>query len=144
MKHLDEITGAIVDSAVKIHQALGPGLLESVYEVILARDLQRRGLTVERQKPIQFEYDGLTFSETFRADLLVENLVLVELKSLDRLSPVHTKPVLTYLRLMNLQVALLINLGDFTLKDGLHRIVNRLPSAASPALRINQTPSPPA
>ena len=140
MKELDDITGAIVDAAVKIHIGLGPGLLEAVYEVVLARGLEKRGFAVERQKPIQFEYEGMVFKEGFRADLLVEGLVVVEIKSLENLAPVHGKQLLTYLRLMNLPVGLLINFGAATLKEGLHRVVNRLPSSASPRLRVNQVP----
>lgn len=138
MMELDEITGAIVDSAMKIHIDLGPGLLESVYEVVLAKALQKRGLQVERQKAIQFEYDGIVFEEGFRADLLVEGRVIVELKSVEKLAPVHSKQLLTYLRLMNLPVGLLINFGSATLKEGLHRVVNNLLSSASPRLRVNQ------
>jgi len=138
MMELDEITGAIVDSAMKIHIDLGPGLLESVYEVVLAKALQKRGLQVERQKAIQFEYDGIVFEEGFRADLLVEGRVIVELKSVEKLAPVHSKQLLTYLRLMNSPVGLLINFGAATLKEGLHRVVNNLPSSASPRLRVNQ------
>ena len=139
MKELDDITGAIVDVSVKIHMELGPGLLESVYEVVLARVLEKRGLQVERQKAICFEYDGMVFEEGFRTDLLVEGRVIVELKSVEKLAPVHSKQLLTYLRLMNLPVGLLINFGAVTLKEGLHRIVNQLPSSASPRLRVNQS-----
>ncbi len=139
MMELDDITGAIVDSAMKIHIDLGPGLLESVYEVVLAKALQKRGLQVERQKAIQFEYDGIVFEEGFRADLLIEGRVIVELKSVEKLAPVHSKQLLTYLRLMNLPVGFLINFGAATLKEGLHRVVNNLPSSASPRLRVNQS-----
>jgi iron complex transport system substrate-binding protein len=107
--------------------------------VVLAQALQKRGLQVERQKAIQFEYDGIVFEEGFRADLLVEGRVIVELKSVEKLSPVHSKQLLTYLRLMNLPVGLLINFGAATLKEGLHRVVNNLPSSASPRLRVNQS-----
>jgi GxxExxY protein len=138
MKELDEITGAVVDAAVKIHQSLGPGLLESVYEVVLARDLERRGLRVERQKSVPFEYDGLRFDEGLRVDLLVEGCVVVELKSVEKLAPVHGKQLLTYLRLLNLQVGLLLNFGAGTMREGLHRVVNNLPRSASPRLRVNQ------
>ena len=140
MKELDDITGAIVDAALKIHMELGPGLLESVYGVVLARALEKRGFRVERQKVIRFEYDGMVFEEGFRTDLFVEGRVVVELKSVERLSPVHSKQVLTYLRLINLPVGLLINFGAATLKEGLHRIVNNLPTSASPRLRVNQYP----
>lgn len=139
---LDEITGTIVDASLKIHRDLGPGLLESVYEAVLATALMKRGLDVVRQRPIRFEYEGMTFEEGFRADLLVERRVMVELKSLERLAPVHGKKLLTYLKLANLRVGLLINFGAGTLKEGLHRIVNDLPASASPALRVNRTPRP--
>ena len=126
-----------MDAALKIHIGLGPGLLESVYEVTLARTLERRGFRVERQKVIRFEYDGMVFEEGFRTDLLVEGCVVVELKSVEKLAAVHSKQVLTYLRLMHLQVGLLINFGAATLKEGRHRIVNNLPTSASPRLRVN-------
>ncbi len=138
MKPLDEVTGQILDAAMKIHRDLGPGLLETVYEVLLAKELERRGLLVERQKIIRFEYDGIIFEEGMRIDLLVENSVLVELKSVDRLAPVHAKQVLTYLRLMNLPVGLLINFGGETLKEGFRRIVSDRYDPALSTLRINQ------
>ena len=140
MMELDDITGAIVDAALKIHRELGPGLLESVYEAVLARALSKRGFEVERQKAIRFEYDGMVFEEGFRTDLIVAGRVIVELKSVEKLAPVHSKQVLTYLRLMNLSVGLLINFGAATIKEGLHRIVNNLPNSASPRLRVNQPP----
>ena len=142
VKELDDITGAVVDAALKIHKELGPGLLESVYEVVLARELDRRGFKVERQKPIRFEYDGMVFEEGFRTDLLVESRVVVELKSVEDIASVHGKQLLTYLRLMHLPVGLLINFGAATFKEGLRRIVNNLPSSASPRLRVNQSSSP--
>lgn len=135
--HLDDITGAIVDAAMRIHMDLGPGLLESVYVAVLYRSLQRRGLRVERQKVLQFEFDGMLFEEGLRLDLLVDNRVVVEVKSVEKLAPVHSKQVLTYLRLLRLPVGLLINFGGATLKEGLHRIVNNLDPAASPGLRVN-------
>ena len=138
MFELDDITGATVDAAMKIHKDLGPGLLESVYEVVLARELERRGFRVERQKPVRFEYDGVIFEEGFRADLLIEGRVVVEVKSVERLAPVHGKQLLTYLRLMNLPVGLLLNFGAATLKEGLQRVVNNLSPSASPQLRVNQ------
>jgi len=124
MRNIDEITGLIVDSEVKLHKRLGPGLLESVYEMILEKDLMAAGLSVERQKPISFDYEGIQFTDAFRIDLLVENLVIVELKSTEQYSPVHSKQVLTYLKLMNLPVGLLLNFGAPTMKDGMRRIVN--------------------
>ena len=138
MKELDDITGAIVEAALKVHMELGPGLLESVYEAVLARALEKRGFHVERQKVIWFEYDGMVFEEGFRTDLLAEGRVVVELKSVEKLAPFHSKQVLTYLRLMNLPAGLLINFGAATLKEGLHRIVNNLPTSAPPRLRVNQ------
>jgi len=137
MRSLDDITGAVVDASLKIHMGLGPGLLESGYEVVLARALELRGFRVERQKVIRFEYEGMVFEEGFHTHLLVDGCVVVELKSVEKLAPVHSKQVLTYLRLMNLQVGLLINFGAATLKEGLHRIVNNLPTSASPRLRVN-------
>ncbi len=135
---LDDITGTIIDAAIKIHKDLGPGLLESVYEVVLAKALEKRGLRVQRQVPFRFQYDGLVFEEGFRIDLLVEDRVVVEIKSIETLAPVHGKVLLTYLRLMNLQVGLLFNFGEEILKDGIHRVVNNLPPSASPRLRVNQ------
>ena len=139
---LDDITGAIVDSAFRLHTGLGPGLLESVYEMVLARDLARQGLAVERQKTVAFDYDGMHFSDGLRIDLMVNSTVVVEIKSIERLAPVHSKQLLTYLRLLDLPVGLLINFGAPTLKEGLHRVVNKLDPSASPRLRVNQPAKP--
>ncbi len=138
MHELDDITGAIIDSAIKIHRELGPGLLESVYELALTGLLARAGFQVERQKPIRFEYDGIVFDEGFRLDLLVDGAVIVEIKSVETLAPVHGKQLLTYLRLTDRRVGLLINFGAATLREGLHRIVNGLLPSASPRLRVNR------
>jgi len=137
---IDDITGLVVDAAFKLHTGLGPGLLESVYEMVLARDLERRGLIVEKQKPVSFEYDDLQFEDAFRVDLLIERCVVLELKSVEILAQVHSKQLLTYLRLLNLPVGLLINFGAATMKEGLHRIVNnyRPSPTASPRLRVNR------
>jgi GxxExxY protein len=121
---LNEITGEIVDAAFKLHTTLGPGLLETVYELILMRDLERRGLRAARQLPVSFEYDGLRFEEVCRIDLLVEDRVVVEIKSIERFASVHPKQLLTYLRLMRLPLGLLINFGAPTLKEGLRRVAN--------------------
>ena len=121
---LNDITGIIVDECFQIHQGLGPGLLESVYETVLARRLVNRGLRVERQKVVSFEFDGMRFDDGLRIDLLVEGQVVVELKSVEQFAPVHGKQVLTYLRLLDLRVGLLVNFGAPTLKQGLKRIVN--------------------
>jgi GxxExxY protein len=122
----NEIAAQIVDAAYKIHTRLGPGLLESVYEVVLAHELKKRGLRVVRQVPIPIIYDDIKFDEGFRADLIVEGKVIVELKSVEALLPVHKKQVLTHLRLANLKLGLLINFGEALIKDGISRIVNGL------------------
>ena len=144
-QEIDEITGQVVDAAFKLHSRPGPGLLESIYELVLAGELERRGLRVERQKPVSFEFDGLQFEDAFRVDLLLEGCVVVELKSVETLAPVHSKQVLTYLRLLNLPVGLLINFGSATMKEGLHRVVNnyRPSSSAPPRLRVNRTSETP-
>lgn len=138
MKDIDDTTGRIVDAAYKLHTGLGPGLLESVYEAVLARDLERYGLKVERQKIVTFEFDGMQFEEGLRLDLLVDDRVIVELKSVEKIAPVHPKQLLTYLRLMNLSVGLLINFGAATLKEGTQRVVNNYRPSASSRLRVNQ------
>ena len=122
----DEIATVVVECAFALHKELGPGLLESVYEVLLADALRERGLSVERQKPIPICFRGKRFDEGFRADLLVEELVLVELKSVETLARVHRKQVLTYLRLTDLKLGLLINFGGELLKGNIERLVNRL------------------
>lgn len=137
-RELDEVTGAIIDCSIKLHQSVGPGLLESVYEAILARDLMRRGWKVERQKLLRFEYDGMVFEEGLRLDLLVDDRVIVELKSVETIHPVHKKQLLTYLRLAHQPVGLLINFGAATLKEGLHRVVNNHAPSATSLLRVNQ------
>jgi iron complex transport system substrate-binding protein len=138
MQDLDDVTGAIVEASLRIHRDLGPGLLESVYEAVLARALQRHGLPVARQRAVRIVYDGMVFNEGFRVDILVDDRVIVEVKSIEKLTPVHAKQLLTYLRLTNLQVGLLVNFGAATLREGLRRVVNDLPASASPRLRVNQ------
>ena len=120
----NEIGTIIVDEAVRIHKALGPGLLEIVYEAVLARRLKKRGLVVERQKPVSIEFEGEHFDEGFRADLIVNGLVIIELKSVEKVSPVYKKQLLTYLRLADLKVGYLLNFGDVLMKDGIRRIIN--------------------
>ena len=122
----NEIAQVVVECAFALHKELGPGLLESVYEVLLADALRERGLSVERQKPIPICFRGKRFDEGFRADLLVADLVLVELKSVEALARVHRKQVLTYLRLTNLKLGLLINFGGELLKGNMERLVNGL------------------
>jgi GxxExxY protein len=140
MRELDDITNAIISEAIRIHRDLGPGLLESVYEAVLARSLEKRGLHVQRQTMIRFEYDGMIFEGGFRTDLIVDHQVIVELKSVEKLAPVFAKQLLTYLRLTNRRVGLLLNFGANTLTEGLRRVVNNLPPSASPRLRVNQQP----
>ena len=121
---LEELARVAVDCGYKLHEALGPGLLESVYEACLFRSLAKRGLFVERQKAIPIRFDGVVLEEGFRVDLLVENQLAIELKSTEHHSPVHAKQVITYLRLMDLPLGLLMNFGSFTFKDGIRRLAN--------------------
>jgi GxxExxY protein len=120
------LSGIIVDTAFKIHFNLGPGLLESVYEEIMYFELQKQGLHVERQKGIPVIWDNLKMELGFRADLIVEKKVIIELKSVDAIAPVHPKQLLTYLKITGLKLGLLINFNEPLIKDGLIRIVNNL------------------
>ena len=122
----NEIGTIILDAAVHVHRQLGPGLLESVYEAILAKEIQKRGLKVQRQVPIPIEFDGMKFEEGFRADLIVDDKVIVELKSVESISPAHKKQIQTYLRLTGLKLGYLLNFGEAYMKDGITRAVNRL------------------
>lgn len=135
---IDSISGDVLDIALRVHRELGPGLLESVYEMIMAAKLAAIGYQVERQRAIDIEYDGLKFEAAFRIDLLVGGRLLVEIKSTERLSPAHGKQLLTYLRLTRQPVGLLINFGGATLKEGVNRVVNDYRPSASPRLRVNQ------
>jgi len=123
----NQTAAIIVDAALVIHKALGPGLLESVYEVALNHELKKRGLNVDRQVPVTFVYDGHQYDEGFRIDLLVADCVIVELKSVEQIHPVHKKQLLTYLRLSEKRLGLLINFNSALLKEGITRIVNGLP-----------------
>lgn len=120
----NEIGSIIVDTAIQLHRTLGPGLFETVYEVVLAKRLQRAGLRVERQVSMPICFDGESFDEGFRADLIVEGLVIVELKSVEKVNPVHKKQLLTYLRLADLKLGYLLNFGDELMKHGVSRIIN--------------------
>ena len=139
MIEIDRLSAEVVDASVRIHRGLGPGLLESVYEAVLAASLMREGMEVCRQRPVDIEFDGLKLPAAFRADLVVEGRLVVEIKSVDRLAPVHAKQLLTYLRLMKQPVGLLLNFGGETMKEGIRRLVNdyRSPQSfsASPRLR---------
>jgi GxxExxY protein len=121
---VERVAAVTIDCGFQIHSTLGPGLLESAYEAVLAHALERRGLKVERQRMIPITFEGLVVEGGFRADLLVNRCLLIELKSIDRLAPVHGKQVLTYLRFLDLSLGLLMNFGGATFKEGLRRIVN--------------------
>jgi GxxExxY protein len=138
----ESLSAIVVDCAYKLHVEAGPGLLESVYEVVLTKMLSDVGLDVRRQVPVPIRLMGMTFDEGFRADLIVEGKLLIELKSIERLAPVHAKQTLTYIRLLQLPIGLLINFGAPTFKEGIERIVNRHSSFASSRLRVNQASSP--
>lgn len=137
-KNIEELSAIVVDCAYKLHVEAGPGLLETVYEVVLAKMLEQHGLRVRRQVPVPINLMGLAFDEGFRADILVEDMLLIELKSVENLAPVHSKQVLTYLRLLNLPLGLLINFGAATFKEGCKRIVKGHQDFASSRLRVNQ------
>ncbi|WP_373524637.1 GxxExxY protein [Nostoc sp.] len=122
----NEVSGAIVDAAYKVHTTLGPGLLESVYETVMDFELRRRKLQVRRQVLVSIVYEGVLLEEGFCADLIVEDKVIVELKSVESVHPVHKKQLLTYLRLTDKRVGLLINFNVSLIKDGISRVVNNL------------------
>jgi iron complex transport system substrate-binding protein len=137
---VEELSAMVVDCAYKLHVEAGPGLLETVYEVVLTEMLKERGLRVKRQVQVPIELLGLKFDEGFRADLIVEDSFLIELKSVENLLPVHSKQVLTYLRLLQIPLGLLINFGAGTFKEGVKRIVNRHDDTSASKLRINSNP----
>lgn len=138
MADIEELARLTIDCGLRIHKDLGPGLLESVYEAVLASSLTRLGIKADRQVPIGIEYDGLTFADGFRADLLVDDCLIVEVKSVDRLMPVHGRQVLTYLRLTDQPLGVLLNFGGATFREGIRRIVNNHTEVASSRLRVNQ------
>ena len=122
----NEISKIIVESALKVHRALGPGLFETVYEVVLAHELRAQGLQVDRQLAIPVRYENIVFDEGFRADLVIDKKVIIEIKSIESTRPVHKKQVLTYLRLTDMRLGLLINFGTELIRNGITRIVNGL------------------
>ena len=124
MLTVNDITGQIIDASYQLHKELGSGLFESVYEVCLSQELTLRGLNAQRQVAIPIEYKGMKFEEGFRADILVNNAVIIELKSVSNINNVHKKQLLTYLKLSDKNVGLLLNFGAGLMKDGIHRIVN--------------------
>jgi GxxExxY protein len=123
----NDVAREVVDAALQVHRALGPGLLEKVYEAVLTYEIARRGLEVERQVPVPVVYDGRTFDVGHRLDLVVADVLVVEIKSVENLLPVHFKQVLTYLKLTGRHLGLLINFNEALLRDGLHRLVMGLP-----------------
>ncbi len=133
MRHIDEVTSDVIGLSMRIHTALGPGLFESVYETVLAGKLVELGYAVERQLPINIEFEGTKFPNAFKIDLLVDQQLVVEIKSVEKPSALHAQQLLTYLRLMNLPVGLVINFSCLTLKDGIRRVVNNHRDSAASA-----------
>lgn len=138
---IEKLVSIAIDCGLQIHRRVGPGLLESAYEIVLAHALEKRGLKVERQKLIAIQYEDLVIDHGFRADIFVEGALLIELKSVEKLAPAHAKQVLTYLRFLDLPVGLLMNFGGETFKDGLRRVVNNHRNTTHSPLRINQNPA---
>ncbi len=122
----NEIGKALVNTSITIHKELGSGLYEKVYEVVLTHELKKHGLNVERQVPVSIEYDGIKFDEGFRADVIIDNKVILELKSVESVTKAHKKQVLTYLRLTGCKLGYLLNFGEDLMKNGITRIVNGL------------------
>ncbi len=120
----NEIGKVVVDTAIAIHKALGSSLYEIVYEVVLTHELKKHGLNIERQVPVSIEYDGIKFEEGFRADIIIENKVILELKSIESVTKAHKKQVLTYLRLTGYKLGYLLNFGEDLMKNGITRIIN--------------------
>ncbi|WP_286818030.1 GxxExxY protein [Desulfobacter sp. UBA2225] len=120
----NDIAKLIVDASIQVHKELGPGLLETVYEVLLKHELESRGLKVDRQIPIPINYKGIKFQQGFKADLIVEDKVIIELKSVETISKAHKKQVLTYLKLTDKKLGFLLNFGEALMKDGITRLIN--------------------
>ena len=127
MQRENELATAVVDAAYKIHRTLGPGLLESAYEAIMIHELQQRGFVVASQVSVPVVFDSVSLEVGFRADLIIEDLVIIELKSLEKIAPVHKKQLTTYLKLADKRLGLLINFGEELIKNGITRVVNGLP-----------------
>ena len=138
MQEIERLASAAVDCGFQIHKELGPGLLESAYEAVLAAALTEKGLTVERQRLVPLSYRGIVLSEGFRADLIVENSLVIEVKSVERNAPVHAKQLLTYLRLLQQPLGLLMNFGCETFREGIKRVVNGHDNFAPSRLCVNQ------
>jgi GxxExxY protein len=122
----NEIGTIVIESAIKVHQALGPGLLESVYEIVLAHELQQRGLQAERQVAVPIVYENIRFVEGFKADIIVNGKVVLELKSVEQVTPAHKKQIQSYLRLTGCKLGYLLNFGEALMKKGITRAVNGL------------------
>ena len=138
MTDLEDLSAIVIDVGFKLHEALGPGLLESAYELILCERLRHQGLKVDRQLPIHIAFDGISIENAFKIDLLIEDRLVIELKSVEQTLPVHVKQVLTYLRLTGLTLGFVMNFGAPTFKAGVRRVVNGHPSLASSRLRAMQ------
>ncbi|MEM7699123.1 MAG: GxxExxY protein [Verrucomicrobiota bacterium] len=123
----NEISKIIVNTSIGLHRKLGPGLLESVYQRILAYELRKTGLRVETEAPVPIQWDGNIVDESFRADMIIEDVVLLELKSVEKLNAIHKKQVLTYLKLANIRLGILLNFGAELMKEGIQRVANGLP-----------------
>jgi iron complex transport system substrate-binding protein len=136
---VESLATLAIDLGLRVHKSVGPGLLESAYEGILAYEFTKRGLMVERQKLVPILYDGVVIDNGFRADLIVEGQLLLELKSVANLVPAHRKQLLTYLRFLNLRIGLLMNFGGESFKDGLHRVVNKHSDTSTSPLRVNRS-----
>jgi len=124
LEKAERLATIAVDCGFKIHTEIGPGLLESVYEQVLAGRLEQRGLKVDRQKPVGINIDGVRYPDAFRYDLLIDDILLIEVKSIEKLGPVHVKQTLTYIRLMKLPLGLLFNFGSETFRQGIRRVMN--------------------
>ena len=142
MRSIDELSGIVVDTAIVVHRELGPGLFETVYEIVLAGRLEAAGLKVARQVPVPLTVDGQDFEVAFKIDILVEDRLILEIKAVEQLSRAHAKQLLTYLRLLKQPVGLLLNFSGETMKEGIRRMVNdhrpetaSAPSASSAPLR---------
>jgi len=138
MRDIEDLAATAIDCGFHMHKELGPGMLESVYEAIFEIALQEKGLSVRRQIPVPIRYRELTLPEAFRADLVVEGALVIEIKSVERNAPIHAKQLLTYLRLLEQPVGLLMNFGCETFRDGLKRVVYRYTPFAPSRLRVNQ------
>lgn len=132
----NEIGKAVVDAAIKVHRVLGPGLFESVYETVLCHELVKRGFQVDRQVTIPIVYEDILFDEGFRADIIVNQKVILEIKSIEKLGSVHGKQILTYLRLTGMKLGFLLNFGSALMKDGIERVVNQLDENPLASLRL--------